>query len=146
MLRIVAGVVSGLLLIVGGIFLFKSQAGAESPIPPPPQPVAMQTPLVRAAPADMPPAASEKSKEEKRFARADKDRNGRITLDELFLPRRKAFAKLDSDGDGRLVFEEWAASTSEKFAKADTDRSGWLGAKEYESTKPKTKPKPKCRC
>jgi hypothetical protein len=146
MLRIAAGAASGLLLIAGGFFLVRSQADAGNPIPPPPEPAALQTPLGKAERVSPPPQASEKSKEEKRFGRADKDRDGRITLEELFLPRRKAFTKLDRNGDGRLAFEEWAASTSEKFAKADGDRSGWLSPKEYESTKPKTKPKPKCRC
>ena len=41
------------------------------------------------------PEADAKSKEEKRFARADKNEDGRISLAELVEPRRKAFAKLD---------------------------------------------------
>lgn len=147
MLRIAAAVVSGLLLLAGGFLLVKSQAGAENPIPPAPQPVALQTPLGQASPAEPPPAASEKTREEKRFGRADKDKDGRITLEELFQPRRKAFAKLDSNSDGRLSFEEWAATTSEKFGKADGDRSGWLTPKEFETTKPKQKTKAKtCAC
>jgi hypothetical protein len=149
MLRYLAGVASALLLVAGGFFVWKSRADAEDPLPPAPvvasSPAPLLAPMARPRGAP-PPAATEKSKEEKRFGRADKDKDGRITLDELYLPRRKAFAKLDRNGDGRLAFEEWAASTSTKFAKADSDRSGWLSPREYESTKPKTKPKPKCRC
>ena len=54
------------------------------------------------------PEASPKSREQKRFARADKDDDGRITTAELFEPRQKAFAKLDKIGNGALSFEEWA--------------------------------------
>jgi hypothetical protein len=144
MLRFVAGVASALLLVAAGFFILKSRAQADDPIPEAPHAVAGE-----ASPAEVPrpPEATEKSKEEKRFARADKDENGRITLEELYQPRRKAFAKLDRNGDGRLSFEEWAVSTSEKFAKADADRSAWLSPREYASTRPKTKARPKrCAC
>lgn len=144
MLRYMAGVVSALLLVAAGFFVWKSQAEQENPVPPAPQAVAASAPDAR---VEEPPQATEKSKEEKRFARADKDDDGRITLEELYQPRRKAFAKLDRNGDGRLVFEEWAISTGEKFAGADSDRSGWLSPKEYETTRPKVKAKPKrCAC
>jgi hypothetical protein len=151
MLRYIAGAVSALLLIAAGIFLWKSSAQAENPIPPAPEPKQAASIFAQAGREDPPrplraPAASEKSKEEKRFARADKDDDGRITLAELYEPRRKAFAKADANGDGRLTFEEWASSTAEKFAKADSNRDGALTPREYETTKPKTKAKPKCRC
>ena len=144
MLRFVAGVASALLLVAAGFFILKSSAQADDPIPEAPQAVASE-----ASPAEVqrPPEATEKSKEENRFARADKDDDGRITLEELYQPRRKAFAKLDSNGDGRLSFEEWAISTGEKFAKADADRSAWLSPREYATTRPKTKARPKrCAC
>jgi len=58
--------------------------------------------------ASIPAAASDdpKNKEEKRFARADKDENVRFTLAELVEPRRKPFAKLDVNGGGKLSFED----------------------------------------
>jgi hypothetical protein len=149
MLRFLAGAGSAILLVVAGFFIWKGQAeaDAQNPVPPAPEVRPQMTPLLAARePAAPPPQASEKSKEEKRFARADRNEDGRITLAELYEPRRKAFAKLDRDGSGSLSFEEWAASTSDKFSKADRDRSGWLSPGEYASTKPKTKPKPKCRC
>jgi hypothetical protein len=148
MLRFFAGAGSALLLVLAGFFIWKSQAEGESPIPPAPQARPALTPLAAPARGERlrAPEASEKSKEEKRFARADRNEDGRITLAELYEPRRKAFAKLDANGNGSLSFEEWANSTGEKFAKADSDRSGWLTPQEYASTKPKTKPKPKCRC
>jgi hypothetical protein len=150
MLRYVAAIVAALLLVSGGLFVWKSRAAAEDPIPSAPaaaaaRPSAYQprarNPLLAEA-----PTAPEKSREQQRFARADKDKDGHITLEELFQPRRKAFAKLDANNDGRLAFDEWASSTNEKFGKADSDRSGWLTPAEYETTKPKVKPKPKCGC
>ena len=49
------------------------------------------------------PEASAKSREEKRFSRADKDKNGKIEADEVLEPRHKAFAKLDLNGNGEAV-------------------------------------------
>jgi hypothetical protein len=148
MLRFVAGVVSALLLVGAGFFIWKSQAEAEDPVPPAPTARTYSGSLLQQQQPQIPepPAASEKTKEQKRFARADKDDDGRITREELLSPRRKAFAKLDTNGNGTLSFEEWAVKTVEKFSGADDDGSGWLSAQEYESTKAKTRPKPKCRC
>lgn len=93
-----------------------------------------------------PPKASEKTREERRFGRYDKDRDGRITRDEYLASRRKAFAKLDTNGDGRLSFEEYAVATATKFAKADGDRSGVLNAAEFATTRVarKAPATPKC--
>jgi hypothetical protein len=91
--------------------------------------------------------ASPKSREEKHFSRADKDKNGRIEREELMAPRRKAFAKLDTNGNGMLSFEEWAVKTVGKFDGADKDRSGWLSPTEYATTAPPPpKRKPRCGC
>ncbi|QAY79362.1 EF-hand domain-containing protein [Sphingosinicella sp. BN140058] len=153
MLRYATGAASVFLFLLAGFFLWKSQAAADNPVPKAPKALAALTsdppPAGEAddGRATAPPAATEKSKEEKRFARADKDKDGKITLEELYLPRRKAFARLDTNADGRLAFEEWSASTAEKFADADTDKSAGLSPREFETTKPKTKPKPKiCAC
>ena len=148
MLRFFAGVVSALLLVAAGLFIWKSQAEAEDAIPPAPKARTFAGSLLQqpqAAP-DEPPAASEKTKEQKRFARADKDDDGRISREELLSPRRKAFAKLDSNGNGSLSFEEWAVKTVEKFSGADGDGSGWLSPAEYVATKPKARPKKACAC
>ena len=146
MLRFFAGVLSTLLLVTAGFFVWKSWAQSEQLIPPAPEAAALVTPLKpEAAPAD-PPAAPAKSREEKRFARADKDDDGKITRAELLDPRRKAFAKLDANGNGSLSFEEWAVKTVEKFESADGDDDGWLTAAEYATTRPKTRAKPRCAC
>jgi hypothetical protein len=147
MVRYVAGGASALLLIAAGFFIWRSGADAEDPIPPAPpaSQAASYRPLTGPGAAP-PPAASEQSKDARRFARADRDRDGRITLDEQLQPRRKAFAKADRDGNGSLSFEEWTAPSAAKFVKADKDRSGGLDPAEYAATRPKVKPRPKCRC
>ncbi len=149
MTRLVAGAVAALLLTSGAVFLYSSKSVDAVAATPAPPPVAPAVPLVAAATPNFdvrtPPLASPKSREEKRFARADRDDDGRITSSELFEPRRKAFAKLDRDGNGTLSFDEWAVKTVGKFASADRDRSGWLTAAEFDTTAPKA-PKRKAVC
>jgi Ca2+-binding EF-hand superfamily protein len=95
----------------------------------------------------MAPEASAKSREEKRFSRADKNKDGKIESEEIFGARRKAFAKLDTNGNGALSFDEWAAKTIQKFQGADADKSGWLTAAEYAATAPPPPKHPsKCAC
>lgn len=148
----IAGVLSALLLVGAGLFFWKGWAQAPDPIPEPPARLAQASPdyrpaVLRDAPRPArPPEAPERTREEKRFMRADKDDDGRITRAELLEPRRKAFAKLDKNGDGRLAFEEWATKTIDKFEGADGDNTGFLTAAEFETTKPKTRAKPKNRC
>lgn len=149
MTRLVAGAVAALLLSSGAVLFFTSKASGPAEAAPPP--VARSAPLVAAAiptgDVRSPPLASPKSREEKRFARADRDDDGRITAAELFEPRRKAFAKLDVNGNGTLSFEEWAVRTVDKFAAADRDRTGWLTPAEYALTAPKpVKRKTVCSC
>lgn len=142
MARYLAGLVSCLLLIVGAVLLWQGKADKAEALPMPPPP-SRSSALARPIPE--PPEATPQSREQKRFARADKDEDGRITSAELFEPRRKAFAKLDTNGNGVLNFEEWAVRTVDKFQGADKDRSGWLTAAEYATTAPPP-PKKKARC
>ena len=92
------------------------------------------------------PEALPATREQKRFDRYDKDRNGSITRDEYLMARHKAFAKLDVDGNGTLSFDEWAAKAEAKFASADKDKSGAMNAAEFATTavKRKARPRPKC--
>ena len=144
MTRWLAGIAAVLLLITGGILAVRSSA-EEPPLPSAPMPrLAAAVPL---SPIPNAPEADPKSKEEKRFARADKNEDGRISLGELVEPRRKAFAKLDANVDGKLSFEEWAVRTIDKFEGADSDRSQALTPAEYATTAPKARPKkPACSC
>ena len=144
--RFLAGAIASLLLVTGAFLIWQGRAqGPVVPAAPPPRLVANVAPISlaripRALSAD--PA----SKEQKRFTRADKDKDGRITLAELVDPRRKAYAKLDLNQDGKLSFEEWAVKTIDKFTEADADKNKALSAAEYASTAPKVKPKPACSC
>jgi len=142
--RFLAGAVASFLMMTGAFLLWQGQAqeGPELP-PPPPQSGApamvAQKPLVA-------PEATPKSREQKRFDRADKDNDGKIVLEELLQSRRKSYAKLDKNGDGRLSFEEWAVKTIDKFNGADSNRDRQLTRAEYATTAPKPRKKPKCSC
>ncbi|KQM27116.1 MULTISPECIES: EF-hand domain-containing protein [unclassified Sphingomonas] len=144
MWRFLAGVGSALALVAAGLFLFRSDAATEK-LPPPPA-MAAALPQADAPLPDDPPAATARTREQKRFDRYDKDRDGRITRDEYLASRRKAYAKLDTNGDGRLSFDEWAAKTATKFATADKGRDGALDAGEFATTAVKRKPKRRADC
>ena len=131
MWRFLAGVGSALLLCGAGLFWW-SNAPEPSPLLSAVQPAARATGVAEVGP---PPQAEERTREEKRFDRYDKDRDQSITADEYLASRRKAYAKLDADGDGRLSFEEWAKKTTDKFGKADADRSRALSRAEFATTK-----------
>jgi hypothetical protein len=145
MVRWIAGFAAVILLVAGAVLALQSRAAApEIPSAPDPRLAAAST---RLSPIPNAPEADARSKEQKRFARVDKDEDGRITLAELVEPRRKAFAKLDLDHDGKLSFEEWAVRTIDKFAEADSDKSKSLNPTEYATTAPKPRPaKPACAC
>lgn len=145
MWRYLAGGVAALLLAGAGVLLFKGSAR------PPILPGMPQTLVQAEAGGTLPdtvPEASAKTREQKRFGRVDKDKDGKITRDEFLANRRRAFAKLDVNGDGRLSFEEWAVKALQKFQTADADRSGAMSATEFATTAVKRKPKlqPKCVC
>ena len=97
MARWLAGIAASCLLLMTGAFLlWQGRAERSRDLPPPRRSLALeQRPPMTLSPIPQAPEADPKSKEEKRFARADKDEDGRITLAELVEPRRKAFAKLD---------------------------------------------------
>ena len=129
MWRFLAGGVGALLLAGSGLILWQ-QLGASPPLAPP-----LPVEAAGTAPLAEPPAATEKTREEKRFLRYDKDRDGKVAREEFLASRRKAYAKLDANSDGRLSFEEWSAKTSERFAKADADKSATLTAEEFATTR-----------
>lgn len=147
MWRFLAGVASALLLAGAGVFLFRSSARTEPPI-------AALTATAASAATDGSvladdgeiPAATAKTREERRFGRYDKDKDGAVARDEFLASRRKAFVKLDVDGDGRLSFDEWAVKAMAKFAAADADRSGRLTPAEFATTAVKRKARPRPNC
>jgi len=153
--RFVAGAVACLLLVTGGLFWWQIRAEnappAAQPVQPAPEqaeeeglPIGDENALGVAPP--MPPEASEKDREAKRFDRYDRNRDGIITRTEMLASRAKAFRKLDTDGNNLLSFEEWAVATSDKFAGADGDKDGKLSRAEFATTAPKPAARPKCKC
>ena len=147
MVRFLAGAAACLLLVTGAFLIWQGRAEAPT-MPAAPKPrIAANTAPINLARIPNALSADPKNKEQKRFARADKDEDGRITLAELVEPRRKAYAKLDLNQDGKLSFEEWAVKTIDKFKDADADKNRALTAAEYATTAPKPKAaKPACSC
>jgi hypothetical protein len=145
MVRFIAGAGASLLLVTGAFLLWQGQAQAPL-LPDAPPARAIKPSLLAAAAIPQAPEATARSREQKRFSRADKDKDGRIAREELLAPRRKAYAKLDADHNGAVSFDEWAVKTLDKFGGADKDRSGWLTEAEYASTAPPPPKKPRCGC
>jgi hypothetical protein len=115
-------------------------------VPPAPAAAAVEAEVDSGSPA-APPSADDRSREQRRFDRADRDNDGRVTLAELTYPRHRAFARLDTNHDGRLSFEEWAVRTLTKFSGADANRDGALGREEFATTAPHRRaPARQARC
>jgi hypothetical protein len=146
MARFFAGAAACFLFITGAFLLWQGRAQDAPMLPEAPPAVSGQPSMVVAGEGPKAPEATPKSREQKRFSRADKDKNGRVEREELLAPRRKAYAKLDTNGNGQLSFEEWAVKTLDKFGGADKDRSGWLTPAEYASTAPPPPKKKRCAC
>ncbi|WP_375397902.1 EF-hand domain-containing protein [uncultured Sphingomonas sp.] len=145
MWRYVAGVAAAVLLVAAGMVLQASRPTGGPALA-----------ALSAIPGNMGnaqdtlpetvPEASAKTREEKRFGRYDKNRDGSITRAEYLTPRQKAFAKLDRDGNGMLSFDEWAIKAETKFATADADKSGAMSPAEFTTTavKRNARTKPDC--
>lgn len=128
--RFLAGVASALLLAAAGFFWWQGKGGDGALAIPPARDVALAEPGL-----PTPPEADERTREQKRFDRYDKDRSEGVSREEYLANRRKAFARLDADGDGKLSFDEWAKKTTDKFAFADADKSGVLTRAEFATTR-----------
>jgi hypothetical protein len=146
MLRFFAGAAACFLLMSGGFLIWQSSAEEPSGLPAAPAPRTFSVSMLSAARPLRAPEASQKSREERRFSRADRDKDGKIEPEELLSPRRKAFAKLDQNGNGSLSFEEWAHATIDKFAGADKDRNRFLTPAEYATTAPPPPKHKTCSC
>jgi hypothetical protein len=136
MIRFLAGVAAALLLMTAGLLWWNSRA-ADRHLPG--APPAAGPSMFGKETGDAPPAASAESREQRRFARYDKDEDGKVTREEYLAARRKAYARLDANHDGKLDFDEWAAKAIGKFAGADKDRSATLDPDEFATTAVKRK-------
>ena len=145
-MRFFAGVAATFLFMTGAFLIWQSRAESGPILPAAPEARPASASLFSPDQPLRAPEASPKSREERRFSRADKNKNGRIESEELLGARRKAFAKLDKNGNGALSFEEWATKTIDKFAGADRDRSGFLTRAEYATTAPPPPKRRACSC
>ena len=93
-----------------------------------------------------PPEATELTREQRRFFRYDRNRDLKITRNEMLSTRSDGFRSLDKDGNNLLTFEEWAVTTAERFEGADADGNSELTPAEFATTAPKREPKPACAC
>lgn len=146
------GAAAAILLLLGGWFAWsgwQSRGVDAVAIAAPPPDVALPEadPNAVGAPPPDPPRAREATREERRFARYDRNRDGTITRIEMMSSRTNAFRRLDKDGNNLLSFEEWAAATGDRFAGADSDGSGGLTAAEFATTAPRrSATRPVCSC
>jgi EF hand len=146
MLRFLAGAASCLLLLTGAFFIWQSRAEQRPGLPPAPAARAYSASMLTTGQALQAPEASPKSREERRFSRYDKNKDGKVAADEYLAARRKNFDKLDLDHSGALSFQEYAIKGIEKFQAADHGRKGWLTEAELATTAPPPPKHKACSC
>jgi hypothetical protein len=145
MARFLAGAAACFLLMTGAFLFWQSRAADHPSLPKAPTIANPAVSLFGGSEPLQAPEASEKTREEKRFSRADKNKDGKIEAEEYFAARRRNFDKLDVNHDGRLGFEEYAAKAIDKFNGAG-GRKGWLTEAEFATT---AAPRPRhrtCSC
>jgi hypothetical protein len=148
--RIVLGAFIALMLAGVGLFWWQGRAEVEQGAPPPTAPAARPSGIPSADVAGLegpaPPEASELTREQRRFFRYDRDRDLKITRDEMLSTRTDAFRDLDKDGNNLLTFEEWAVTTVRRFDEADGNRDRELTQKEFAATAPRRSARASCSC
>ena len=148
--RIVLGAFAALALLGIGLFWLQGRAAVERGAPPPAvlpaPPEGLPSADIAGLEGPAPPEATELSREQRRFFRYDRDRDRRISRNEMLSTRTDAFRDLDVDGNNLLTFEEWAVTTVQRFDQADGDKDGELTEKEFATTAPKPAATPACRC
>lgn len=150
--RLILGALGALVMVAVGLFWWQGRAAVEHGAPPP-MPVSSapaEAEIPVADPGDLkgptPPEATELTREQRRFFRYDRNRDLKISRNEMLSTRTDAFRALDKDGNNLLSFEEWAVTTAQRFDKADANGNRELTPEEFATTRPKVKPKPACRC
>ncbi len=150
--RLLLGAFGALVLVAVGLFWWQGRAQVEigAPPPMPADNARAELDIPAADPGDLkgptPPEATELTREQRRFFRYDRNRDLKISRNEMLSARTADFRKLDTDGNNLLSFEEWAVATARRFDQADKDRNRELTPAEFALTKPKAAAKPACRC
>ena len=150
--RVILAALAVLLLGAAAVFWLTGREALEAGAPPPALTAAAPAPdtLPSADAGDLrgpaPPEASEMTREQRRFARYDRNGDRIVSRTELMATRTAAFRKLDADGNNLLTFEEWAVTTANRFKAADADGNLQLTPDEFRRTAPKPGRRPACRC
>jgi hypothetical protein len=126
------GAFGAMVLLAIGLFWLQGRAQVEEGAPPPAppeaarsaDPEALPTAFAQDARGVAPPEVDEIGRDQARFFRLDRNRDGRVTRNEMMSTRTSAFRRLDKDGNNLLTFEEWAVATSDRFAEMDTSGDG----------------------
>ncbi len=155
--RIVVGAVAALLLVAAGIFWWQGRAEVARGVLPPDISASGTGDGTIALPSADPnhgrggglPGGGKVtlSDEQKRFNRYDRNRDGKISRNEMLSTRVKAFQKLDTNHDNLLSFEEWAVKTSDRFRDFDGNGDGIITRAEFDAWQeahPKKPKKPGC--
>ena len=145
MLRFFAGVAVCFLMMTGAFLFWQSRAEHAAALPAAPGSRSGGFSLFGSDDSLRAPEASEKTREQKRFSRYDKNKDGKVQIDEYLAARKKNFDKLDLDHNGALSFQEYAAKGIEKFNAAG-GRKGWLNEAEFATTAPPRTVKHKASC
>jgi hypothetical protein len=144
LLRFFAGVACCFLLMTGAFLIWQSHAERAPGLPPATAAFGGSSWLGGSAPL-VAPEADEKTRAQKRFNRYDKNKDGKVEVDEYLAARRRNFDKLDLDHNGALSFQEYAAKGIDKFNSAG-GRKGWLTEAEFATTAPPRNAKRKGSC
>ena len=155
--RIVVGAVAALLLVAAGLFWWQGRAEvAHGVLPPDISASGTGDGSILLPSADpnhgrggsLPGGGRAKeSDEQKRFNRYDRNRDGKISRNEMLSTRVKAFQKLDTNHDNLLSFEEWAVKTADRFRDMDANGDGIVTRQEFDAWQaahPKKPKKPGC--
>ena len=145
MLRFLAGVACCFLLMTGAFLIWQSRAEQAPGLPA--APTSAGSSWFGSSEPLKAPEADQKTREQKRFSRYDKNKDGKVEEDEYLAARRRNFDKLDVDHNGALSFQEYASKGIDKFNAAG-GRKGWLTEAEFATTAPtrSTKRKASCSC
>jgi hypothetical protein len=161
--RIAVGAFAALLFVSAGLFWWQGRAAIEHGAPPPDlsgpaatgePPIELPSAGAHGRGAALPGAKKAlQSKEEKRFSRYDRNRDGSVSRVEMLSTRVKAFQKLDTNHDNLLSFEEWAIRTSDRFRQIDGNGDGVVSRAELDAfyaardaAKAAQARQPKCSC
>jgi EF hand domain-containing protein len=145
LLRFLAGVASCFLLMTGAFLLWQSHAAQAPGLPDAPAARTSSSSWFGGGEPLKAPESDQKTREEKRFSRYDKNRDGKVEADEYLAARHRNFDKLDVDHNGALSFPEYAAKGIEKFDAAG-GRKGWLSPAEFVATAPPPPRHKTCSC